>query len=100
MVACQICGKPMGRFDQATCSRTCGFAYRRNKTAIRRIEHETRVALAPEDRSGPRDRDPSPEDIELLTAEIRAGWSEFEHRRRAGMKRWAIEVVTELGSVA
>lgn len=88
LVSCQVCGKPMGRFDQATCSPTCGYAYRRNKTAIRRIEHETRVALAPEDRSGRRDKDPTEDEIwGPLTAEIQAGWSPSERVRRSGVKR-------------
>ncbi len=42
----------------------------------------------------PRIDDPTPAEIQLRTAQIRARWTEQTHRTRAG---WTVEVMEELG---
>ena len=44
-------------------------------------------------RRGPRTVDPTPQEIEIGTRRIRAGWSERTHRMRAG---WSVEAADRM----
>lgn len=67
---------------------------------IWRTNYHTQVAVTgrmPQERLA----DPTPEEIAERAAQIRAGWSELEHRRRAGLAEtsgWEAPTVSVRGS--